>query len=76
MGSQVGPMSSPRARGASGQQLRGWKRHGLVVEDTEGRFCGAVVSCDEAAVTLESRHAQARRVFPLAPAASCSRANP
>jgi hypothetical protein len=41
---------------------------GLVVEDSEGRFCGAVVSCDKAAVTLEDRHGK-RRVFPLNPAA-------
>ncbi len=41
---------------------------GLVVEDAEGRFCGAVVSCDKAAVTLEDRHGR-QRVFPLAPAA-------
>jgi hypothetical protein len=41
---------------------------GLVVEDAEDRFCGAVVSCDKAAVTLEDRHGR-RRVFPLAPAA-------
>ena len=41
---------------------------GLVVEDVEGRFCGAVVSCDKAVVTLEDRHGK-RRVFPLNPAA-------
>jgi hypothetical protein len=41
---------------------------GLVVEDAEGRFCGAVVGCDKAAVTLEDRHGR-RRVFPLNPAA-------
>jgi hypothetical protein len=37
---------------------------GLVVEDFEGRFCGAVVARDKDAVTLEDRHGQ-RRVFPL-----------
>ncbi|HYZ56517.1 MAG TPA: DUF3097 domain-containing protein [Streptosporangiaceae bacterium] len=42
--------------------------HGLVVEDAEGKFCGAVVGCDKAAVTLEDRHGK-RRVFPLNPAA-------
>jgi hypothetical protein len=42
--------------------------HGLVVEDVEGRFCGAVVGCDKATVTLEDRHGK-RRVFPLNPAA-------
>ncbi len=41
---------------------------GLVVEDTEGRFCGAVVACDKGAVTLEDRHGR-RRVFPLTPGA-------
>jgi Protein of unknown function (DUF3097) len=37
---------------------------GLVVEDFEGRFCGAVVAVDKDAVTLEDRHGK-RRVFPL-----------
>ena len=37
---------------------------GLVVEDFEGRFCGAVVSFEKDAVTLEDRHGK-RRVFPL-----------
>ena len=41
---------------------------GLVVEDSEGRFCGAVVGYEKSAVTLEDRHGK-RRVFPLAPAA-------
>jgi hypothetical protein len=41
---------------------------GLVVEDAEGRFCGAVVAYEKGAVTLEDRHGK-RRVFPLAPAA-------
>ena len=41
---------------------------GLVVEDSEGRFCGAVVSHEKGAVTLEDRHGK-RRVFPLAPGA-------
>ncbi|MEW9531559.1 DUF3097 domain-containing protein [Microbispora sp. NPDC049125] len=40
----------------------------LVVEDAEGRFCGAVVACDKEAVTLEDRFGR-RRVFPLTPAA-------
>jgi hypothetical protein len=38
---------------------------GLVVEDSEGRFCGAVVGYEKGAVTLEDRHGK-RRVFPLA----------
>ena len=41
---------------------------GLVVEDSEGRFCGAVVGYEKGAVRLEDRHGK-RRVFPLAPAA-------
>ncbi|HEX2819592.1 MAG TPA: DUF3097 family protein, partial [Streptosporangiaceae bacterium] len=36
---------------------------GLVVEDSEGRFCGAVVGYEKGAVTLEDRHGK-RRVFP------------
>jgi hypothetical protein len=38
------------------------------VEDSEGRFCGAVVAYEKGAVTLEDRHGK-RRVFPLTPAA-------
>ena len=41
---------------------------GLVVEDAEGRFCGAVVAFDKGAVTLEDRQGR-RRVFPLTPGA-------
>jgi Protein of unknown function (DUF3097) len=41
---------------------------GLVVEDSEGRFCGAIVSYEKGAVTLEDRHGK-RRVFPLTPGA-------
>jgi DUF3097 family protein len=41
---------------------------GLVVEDSEGRFCGAVVGYEKGAVTLEDRHGK-RRLFPLAKAA-------
>jgi Protein of unknown function (DUF3097) len=37
---------------------------GLVVEDFEGRFCGAVVAYEKDAVTLEDRHGK-RRAFPL-----------
>jgi len=38
--------------------------YGLVVEDFEGRFCGAVVALEKDAVTLEDRHGK-RRVFPI-----------
>ncbi len=41
---------------------------GLVVEDADGGFCGAVVACDKEAVTLEDRFGR-RRLFPLEPAA-------
>jgi Protein of unknown function (DUF3097) len=41
---------------------------GLVVEDSEGRFCGAVVGYEKGSVTLEDRHGK-QRVFPLTPAA-------
>jgi Protein of unknown function (DUF3097) len=37
---------------------------GLVVEDFEGRFCGAVAGYEKDAVTLEDRHGK-RRAFPL-----------
>jgi hypothetical protein len=37
---------------------------GLVVEDFEARFCGAVTGFEKDAVTLEDRHGK-RRVFPL-----------
>ena len=70
-----------RSRQYGGDVLAGPGRHrgrrevpkveaerGLVVEDSEGRFCGAVVGYEKGAVTLEDRHGR-RRVFPLAPAA-------
>jgi hypothetical protein len=37
---------------------------GLVIEDFEGRFCGAVVALEPGSVTLEDRHGK-RRVFPV-----------
>ena len=40
---------------------------GLVVEDSAGEFCGAVVFCEKDAVTLEDRHGR-QRAFPLGPA--------
>lgn len=39
---------------------------GLVVEDVQSGFCGAVVDCDKHGVTLEDRHGN-RRAFPLGP---------
>ena len=41
---------------------------GLVVEDSEGKFCGAIVGYEKGAVTLEDRKGK-RRVFPLTPGA-------
>lgn len=38
---------------------------GLVAEDPDSGFCGAVVGCDKSGVTLEDRFGK-RRVFPLA----------
>jgi hypothetical protein len=63
-------------RGAGRPGRRGMRREvpqvqaerGLVVEDSEGRFCGAVVGYEKGAVTLEDRHGR-RRVFPLVPGA-------
>jgi Protein of unknown function (DUF3097) len=40
---------------------------GLVVEDVDAEFCGAVVFCEKDAVTLEDGRGR-RRVFPLSPA--------
>jgi Protein of unknown function (DUF3097) len=37
---------------------------GMVVEDSAGEFCGAIVGCEKDAVILEDRHGK-RRVFPL-----------
>ena len=63
---------SPRGRVADAPGQREVPKvaveRGLVVEDSEGRFCGAVVGYEKGAVTLEDRHGK-RRVFPLAPAA-------
>lgn len=59
--------AGPRRRGP-GRVPRVEARRGLVVEDAEGRFCGAVVACAKDAVTLEDRNGL-RRVFPLRVAA-------
>jgi hypothetical protein len=56
-----------RAGGSRGQQSpvpQVEAEPGLVVEDFEGRFCGAVVAYEKDAVTLEDRHGK-RRAFPL-----------
>ena len=41
--------------------------NGLVVEDTDSGFCGAVVGIESGAVVLEDRHGK-RRNFPMSPA--------
>jgi hypothetical protein len=62
---QSGRLGHPRA----GREIPEVEaERGLVVEDAEGRFCGAVVGYEKGAVTLEDRHGK-RRVFPLTPAA-------
>jgi hypothetical protein len=40
---------------------------GLVIEDSAGQFCGAVVGWEKDAVTLEDRHGK-QRAFPFGPA--------
>jgi len=60
--------SEPRRRPGGREVPKVEAERGLVVEDSEGRFCGAVVGYERGAVTLEDRHGK-RRVFPLVPAA-------
>jgi hypothetical protein len=55
---------APRQRGAVAEVEA---EQGLVVEDADGSFCGAVIGFDRGAVVLEDRFG-ARRVFPLEPA--------
>jgi hypothetical protein len=62
------PGSAARRRPGQGEVPEVEAERGLVVEDSEGRFCGAVVSWEKGAVTLEDRHGR-RRVFPLTPGA-------
>ncbi|MFY9934916.1 MAG: DUF3097 domain-containing protein [Streptosporangiaceae bacterium] len=57
-----------RRRPGQGEVPKVEAERGLVVEDSEGRFCGAVVALEKGAVTLEDRHGK-RRVFPLNPGA-------
>jgi Protein of unknown function (DUF3097) len=67
---QYGPdvLAEGRRRPGQGQIPRVPAERGLVVEDADGQFCGAVVLCEKDAVTLEDRHGR-QRVFPLSPAA-------
>ncbi len=53
-----------RPRPGQGPVPQAQAEPGLVVEDFEGRFCGAVVGYEKDAITLEDRHGR-RRVFPL-----------
>jgi hypothetical protein len=66
---QYGPdvLAAPRRRPGQGQIPRVPAEPGLVVEDADGQFCGAVVCCEKDAVTLEDRNGR-QRVFPLADA--------
>src|SRR6202012_1057642 len=57
-----------RRRPGQGEVPKVEAERGLVVEDSEGRFCGAVVALEKGAVTLEDRHGK-RRLFPLTPGA-------
>jgi len=56
--------SNRRPRPGQGPVPQVEAEQGLVVEDFEGRFCGAVVALDKDAVTLEDRHGS-RRLFPI-----------
>ena len=67
-GSDVLAPGSPTARKKPGQGPvpEVVAELGLVLEDSEGKFCGAIVRCDKDSVTLEDRR-RTRRVFPYAP---------
>ena len=66
---QYGPdvLAEGRRRPGQRQIPRVPAQRGLVVEDADGQFSGAVVLCEKDAVTLEDRHGR-QRVFPLSPA--------
>lgn len=55
-------LAAPGRRPATPPQVAA--ESGLVVEDSAGDFCGAVVGCEKDAVILEDRRGK-RRVFPL-----------
>jgi hypothetical protein len=58
------PGQGPVPRVGGGEVGRVEAVRDLVVEDFEGRFCGAVVATEPGSVTLEDRFGK-RRVFPL-----------
>jgi len=61
-------LAGERRRPGQGQVPQVEAEPGLVVEDSAGRFCGAVVGLEKDAVTLEDRNGN-RRAFPLQPRA-------
>lgn len=63
-GSDVLAAGSRRPRPGQGPVPTVEAEPGLVIEDFEGRFCGAVVAVEPGSVTLEDRHGK-RRVFPV-----------
>ena len=65
---QSGPLGPLGRRRVQREVPKVEAERGLVVEDAEGRFCGAVVGYETGAVTLEDRYGK-RRMFPLASAA-------
>src|ERR1700689_4358741 len=64
----IGLTGSGRRRPGQREVPKVEAERGLVVEDSQGRFCGAVVGYEKGAVLLEDRHGK-RRGFPLTPAA-------
>ncbi len=69
------PLASDWRRPRRGQIPQVPAEPGLVVEDPDSGFCGAVVSCGKEAVTLEDRFGS-HRLFPLAPAGFLLDGNP
>ncbi len=63
-GSDILAPGSRRPRPGQGPVPTVEAEPGLVIEDFEGRFCGAVVAVERDSVTLEDRHGK-RRVFPV-----------
>jgi DUF3097 family protein len=63
-GSDILAPGSRRPRPGQGPVPTVEAEPGLVIEDFEGRFCGAVVAVERDSVTLEDRHGN-RRVFPV-----------